>query len=151
MKTKRTPLALLEVGVTKRKGQTALDDKWFEKLGQGVRYIDLISSGSVSGQKRKFEHDDGSDYEQSQTSTASPVPSPTQHFGLLTLEKPILFFVIAFGKKNKASNDHEEEQCMNIGCFSLRRELESTTRLALLYRNCVDQPGLEHIQNTQLK
>jgi hypothetical protein len=99
MKTKRTPLALLEVGVTKTKGQTALDDKWFAKLGQGVKYIDLISSGSVSGQKRKFEPNDGSDYEQSQTSTATPIPSPTKQIGLLTLEKPILFFVIAFGKK----------------------------------------------------
>jgi hypothetical protein len=108
VKTKRTPLALLEVGVTKTKGQTALDNMWFANLGHGVKYIDLINSGSVSGQKLKSEPNDGSDYEQSQTSTTTPILSPTQHFALLTLEKPILFFVIAFGKKKEASNDQEE-------------------------------------------
>jgi hypothetical protein len=51
----RTPVALLEVGVAKGKGSTSSDDKWFEKLGQGTRYIDLMNNNAVAGQKRKLE------------------------------------------------------------------------------------------------
>jgi hypothetical protein len=40
------------VGVAKGKGSTASDDKWFEKFGQGTRYIDLMNNDAVAGQKR---------------------------------------------------------------------------------------------------
>jgi hypothetical protein len=43
----RIHVALLEVGVSRGKGSSAIDDKWFEKLGQGTKYIDLMSNKAV--------------------------------------------------------------------------------------------------------
>jgi hypothetical protein len=99
----RTPVALLEVGVAKGRGSTASDDKWFEKFGQGTRYIDLMNNDAVAGQKRKLEDikdsqesfvgSQGTESEQQQD------PEPTQLFGKLKMSDPILFYVIAFGNE----------------------------------------------------
>jgi hypothetical protein len=81
--TERTPVALLEVGLTNQNGSTAIDDEWFENFGQGTKYIDLMSNDSVSGQKRKIKEteDRQGRFLDSQGTESEKPQEPSQLFG----------------------------------------------------------------------
>jgi hypothetical protein len=123
------------VGIAKRKGSAAIDDKWFKKLGQGTRYIDLMNNDAVSGKKRKseeIEESQDSDVD-SQKSEKEQKQELSQSFGKLKMGGPIVFYVIVFGN---------EFQCMKIGCFISQKKAgdhnhNNTTNLALFYRKHV--------------
>jgi hypothetical protein len=109
-----TPVALLEVGLTNGKDSTAIDDKWFEKLGQGTRYVDLMNNDDVSGQKRKREEIEESQDSYVDSQESEKEQELSQSFGKLKMGDPILFYVIIFGNE---PDEEKDVQWMKIGCF----------------------------------
>jgi hypothetical protein len=97
----QTPVALLEVGLTiNRKDSTAIDDKWFGKLGQGTSYIDLMNNDAVLGQKRKSEEIEDSEDNHVGSQESETEQELSESFGKLKMSDPILFYVIVFGHES---------------------------------------------------
>jgi hypothetical protein len=113
---------------------------WFDKLGQGTKYIDIMNNDAILGQKRKIEQESNDSQESCADSqgTESEKQQVSQRFGKLKMGDPILLYVIVFGN---VPGEEEDVQRMKIGCFISQKKAGdhkcNNTPLALLYRKHV--------------
>jgi hypothetical protein len=141
----RAPVARSEVGLTNRKWQSfVIDDKWFEKFGQGTRYVDLMNNDDVSGRKRKPEEIESQDsYVDSQESENRSRAS--QSFGKLKMGDPDFILCHRFRQRGtwKMSTVHEDWVLYPQKKAGVHKD--NTTRLALYRKH---KKGIMRLEST---
>lgn len=163
MHARRSSVALIEVGKSKKIQKSRACKFWMEKFGQGVKYLNLMAreDDSVAGQKRPHaatrQSSDGSFVQSESSSETEPA---SQMFGKLSMGKPVLFYTIIYAGEHaddQEDSDPDDEECARvgendeeqtamIGCFIAEKKPHhqdagtnkyDKVRLSLLYRKNV--------------
>lgn len=168
MHARRSSVALIEVGKSKKIQKSHVCKFWMEKFGQGVKYLNFMAreDESVAGQKRPHaatrQSSDGSFAPSESSSETEPA---SQMFGKLSMGKPVLFCTIIYAgeyAEDQEDGDPDDEECAGVGgndddqtamvgCFIAEKKPHhqdagtnkyDKVRLSLLYRKVVKSQEL---------